>query len=298
MSGKSEIEWTDKTWNPVRGCKKVSPGCKNCYAETFAERWRGIAGHAYEQGFEPRLAPHKLGEPLSRKKPEMIFVNSMSDLFQEHVPNEFIASVFGVMAAAHWHTFQVLTKRAERPPEWFEWVSQEARKQPWTTHAQRVADVLTREPVSPDGFVTYRPPWDTSRKRPPSEIYWPPSSAPLPNVWMGVSVEDRKYGIPRIAHLRRTPAAVRFLSIEPLLEDIADDLDLAGIDWVIIGCESGGHARPFEMVWAERIIERAQAAGVKVFFKQAPNPKNRAHPVKLPVLNGRQWAEFPGVLVP
>ena len=172
MSDKSKIEWTDSTWNPIRGCTKVSPGCKHCYAETFAERFRGVKGHPFEQGFDLRLVPEKLHEPLRWKQPRIVFVNSMSDLFHENVPEDYIVQVAGVMMQASWHTYQVLTKRSER-----------------------MRDLLN----SRLGFA-----------------------ARAPHIWWGVSVEDRKYGVPRIGHLQAANAAVRILSLEPLLEDIGE----------------------------------------------------------------------------
>src|SRR5689334_929670 len=172
MSDRSKIEWTNATWNPVRGCTKISPGCKHCYAATFAERFRGVRGHPYEQGFDLRLVPEKLDEPLRWRRPRRIFVNSMSDLFHEDIPTEYIEAVAEVMRRADWHTFQVLTKRASR-----------------------MRDLL-------DGPLR--------------------AAAALPHIWWGVSVEDRKYGLPRIDYLRKAEAAVRFLSIEPLLEDLGD----------------------------------------------------------------------------
>ena len=198
MGDKSAIEWTDATWNPVRGCTKITPGCKHCYAETFAERFRGVAGHPFEQGFDLRLIPHKLTVPFRWRSPRRIFVNSMSDLFHEDVPTDYIAKVGSVMRQADWHTYQVLTKRHER------------------------AHQLLR-----------------------GELNW---MAQFPHVWYGVSVEDRIYGLPRIDRLRATPARVRFLSIEPLLENLGD-LDLNGIDWVIVGGESGPRARPMKKEW-------------------------------------------------
>jgi protein gp37 len=198
MSAQSKIEWTEATWNPVRGCTKISPGCKHCYAETFAERFRGVPRHPYEHGFDPRLVPHKLREPLLWAAPKTIFVNSMSDLFQDTVPDEYIHAVATIMLRANWHTYQVLTKRAER-----------------------LRQLLT---------TTLR------------------DAAVAPHIWWGVSVEDKKYGVPRIAHLQHAPAAVRFLSIEPLLEDLGT-LDLTGIHWAIIGGESGPGARPMKPTW-------------------------------------------------
>lgn len=238
---KSEIEWTDVTWNPVRGCTKISPGCKNCYAEKFAERWRGVAGYAYEQGFDLRVVPEKLVEPLKWRKPRTCFVNSMSDLFHEDVPNEYIAAVYGVMAACQRHTFQVLTKRADRPVEWFAWAERMRTANGWGKTRTVLTDALVHAGIT--GAAAYM-----------AETW------PLPNVWQGVSVEDRKYGLPRIQHLRRTPAAVRFLSIEPLLEDLGDDWSLDGIDWVIVGGESGIGARPMHPHWVLRIRDKVLAA--------------------------------------
>lgn len=238
MSDRSAIEWTDATWNPVTGCTKVSPGCKHCYAETFAERWRGTPGHPYEQGFDVRLWPERLTTPLSWKSPRMIFVNSMSDLFQEDVPDEFIGQVFRVMAAASRHTFQVLTKRAERLAVWN------------SEH---------------------------------SEFWF------LPNVWLGVSVENRRFGLPRIPLLKSVRAPVRFLSIEPLLEDLGS-FDLQGIDWVIVGGESGRGARPMRAGWATSIRDQCRAAGVPFFFKQWGGVWKKKHGR---LLDGRTWDEMP-----
>lgn len=217
MGDRSKIEWTDATWNPVRGCSKISPGCKNCYAEVFAERFRGVPGHPYEQGFDLRLVPEKLTEPLHWAKPRMVFVNSMSDLFHEKVPDEYIVSVARVMEVANWHTYQVLTKRSERMQE------------------------LLRTQLS---FVAH-----------------------LRHIWWGVSVENRRHGLPRILHLRKSPVAVRFLSIEPLLEDLGQ-LQLSGIHWVIVGGESGPGARPMEEEWVRAIQRQCRRAKVPFFFKQ------------------------------
>jgi protein gp37 len=217
MADNSKIEWTDATWNPVRGCDKISPGCARCYAETFAERFRGVAGHPYEQGFDLRLVPEKLLEPLRWGRARMIFVNSMSDLFHEGVSDGYVRMVAEVMRAADWHTFQVLTKRSER-----------------LVHLLRA------------GLREF---------------------SEEPHIWWGVSVENRRHGLPRIAHLRAAPAAVRFLSVEPLLEDLGT-LDLAGISWVIVGGESGHGARPMQADWVRSIRDQCFAVGVPFFFKQ------------------------------
>jgi len=217
MSLQSKIEWTDATWNPVRGCTKTSPGCKYCYAERFAERFRGVKGHPFEQGFDLRLVPNKLGEPLRWSEPRMIFVNSMSDLFHEDVPLSYIGKVAATMRLANWHTYQVLTKRSERLRELLAGPLQEAAKDA--------------------------------------------------HIWWGVSVEDRKYGLPRIADLQAAPATVRFLSVEPLLEDL-EALPLDGISWVIVGGESGPGARPMKEEWVLSIREQCEVARVPFFFKQ------------------------------
>jgi protein gp37 len=239
MSDGSAIEWTDATWNPVRGCTKISPGCAHCYAETFAERFRGVRGHAYEQGFDLRLVPEKLHEPLRWRRSRMVFVNSMSDLFQAAVPDNYIADVVDVMHQANWHTFQILTKRSER-----------------------LRDLLNTR------FST---------------------SAVAPHLWWGVSVEDRKYGLPRIAHLQATSARVRFLSIEPLLEDLGR-LDLAGISWVIVGGESGPGARPMDPAWVRSIRDQCQAAAVPFFFKQWGGVRKSTTGR---TLDGRTWDGMP-----
>jgi protein gp37 len=217
MSDRSTIEWTDATWNPVRGCTLISPGCSHCYAQTFAERFRGVPGHPYEQGFDLRLVPDKLADPLRWRSPRMVFVNSMSDLFHKDVPDSYIDDVVGVMQTASWHTYQVLTKRSER-----------------------LRDLLQ------------------GRLR---------EAAGAPHIWWGVSVENRKHGLPRIDHLRTAPAAVRFLSVEPLLEDLGE-VDLTGIHWVIVGGESGAGARPMEKAWVLSLRDQCERAAVAFFFKQ------------------------------
>jgi protein gp37 len=239
MAQVSAIEWTDATWNPVRGCTKISPGCKHCYAETFAERFRGVKRHPYEQGFDLRLVPEKLGEPLRWRAPKMVFVNSMSDLFHDAVPEAYIVEVAKVMVAARWHTYQVLTKRSER----------------------------LRELLN-------------------SSLAF---AARQPHIWWGVSVEDRKYGLPRIDELRKASAEIRFLSVEPLLEDLGR-FDLDGIHWVIVGGESGPGARPMNREWVLSVRDQCQRAGAAFFFKQWGGVRKSATGRKL---DGRTYDEFP-----
>lgn len=218
MSENSTIEWTDATWNPVRGCTKISPGCAHCYAWIFAERFRGVPGHPYEQGFDLRLVPEKLAEPLKWGRPSKVFVNSMSDLFHKDIPVDYIRLVCEVMRKADWHTFQVLTKRSER-----------------------MRGLL-------NGSL--------------SEF------AGLENVWWGVSVEDRRFGLPRIDHLRQVQGAkLRWLSIEPLLEDLGR-FSLDGISWVVVGGESGHGARPMKAEWVRDIRSQCEEQVVPFFFKQ------------------------------
>ena len=217
MSDQTRIEWTDATWNPIRGCTKISPGCAHCYAETCAERFRGGPGHPYEQGFDLRIVPGKLAEPLRWRAPKMVFVNSMSDLFHRDVEDAYIREVVRIMMRADWHTYQVLTKRSKRMRE------------------------LLNGPLS--------------------------EAAEAPQIWWGVSVENRRDGLPRVDDLRASPARTRFLSVEPLLEDLGR-LDLSGIHWVILGGESGPGARPMRPEWVESIRDQCAEAGVPFFFKQ------------------------------
>jgi protein gp37 len=239
MSVTSTIEWTDASWNPVRGCTKISPGCKNCYACTFSERWRGIPGHPFEQGFDLRLVPEHLPDPLLWSKPKKVFVNSMSDLFHDGIPDEYIEQVCRVMMAANWHTYQVLTKRPDRMAE------------------------LLRGKLK--------------------------SAAKAKHIIWGVSVEDRKHGVPRIAKLRTAKAANTFLSLEPLLEDLGE-LDLTGIGWVIAGGESGPGARPMEASWVRSIRSQCRAVKVPFFFKQWGGTRKK---LAGRVLDGRTYGEFP-----
>ena len=305
MSQNSDIEWTDATWNPVRGCVKVSPGCKNCYAETFAERFRGVAGHPYEQGFDPRLVPEALDAPLRWKKPRTIFVNSVSDLFGDFVPDEYLAACFGVMAATPRHTYQVLTKRADRLPRWSGWVETRAHRGAWLECMLTASDMIPEDPPRRFAEETIGPlsgPW------------------PLPNVWLGVSVESQKYADERIPHLLATPAAVRFLSIEPLLGPV----DLTpylrswcpacashllggehfegracgtcharterGVGWVIVGGESGPGAREMDPAWVRSIRDQCVAAKVPFFFKQWGGVRKK---LRGRLLDGRTWDEMP-----
>lgn len=232
------IEWTDETWNPVTGCEKVSPGCKHCYAERFAERFRDVPGHPFMNGFDPQLRPERIDQPLRWKTPRMVFVNSMSDLFGEFVPDRFLSQVFEVMRATPQHTYQILTKRAERLRAW-------SRTQRWLASAR--------------------------------------------NIWLGVSVEDRKYGIPRVGQLRAASAAVRFLSVEPLLEDLGT-VDLTSIDWVIVGGESGPGARPMSPEWVRGVRDQCVEKRVAFFFKQWGGVlKHKTGRT----LDGRCWDEFP-----
>jgi protein gp37 len=234
MSAQSSIEWTESTWNPLTGCTKISPGCKNCYAERMAKRLHAMGQPNYANGFNLTLQAHVLGLPLMWKKPQMIFVNSMSDLFHEDVPLEFIIKVFDVMHKASWHTFQVLTKRSERLLE-----------------------------LS-------------------ASINWPR------NVWMGVSVENRRYTY-RIEHLLFTQASIKFLSLEPLLGPIPN-LILSGINWVIVGGESGPGARPIEENWVLNIRDQCLNSKVPFFFKQwgGVRKKKRGR-----LLQGQNWNMLP-----
>ncbi len=239
MSDKTGIEWTDATWNPVTGCTKLSPaspGCQNCYASTFAERFRGTSGHYFEHGFDVQLRPGKLDQPLRWRRPRRIFVNSMSDLFHDAVPDDFIAKVFVVMSAAPQHTFQVLTKR----------------------HA-RMRSLLSSEKFM-DTVDTLA---DNMLER---QVDWP-----LPNMWLGVSAEDQRWADIRIPALLDTPAAVRFISAEPLLGRINLRREWGygpGIDWIIVGGESGPGARPMHPDWARALRDQRSVVGAAFLFKQ------------------------------
>ena len=230
----SGIEWTESTWNPVTGCTKVSPGCKYCYARRMAERLQLMGQSNYVNGFELTIQPHMLEIPLRWKKPQVIFVNSMSDLFHENIPLAYIRRVFDIMVRAHWHRFQILTKRSNRLVE-----------------------------------LNLKLNW-------------------APNIWMGVSVESEKYR-GRIDDLRLTDARTKFLSLEPLLGPL-NDLDLNGIDWVIVGGESGPKARPMELSWVTDLRDQALRAEVPFFFKQWGG-KNKKKAGRL--LEGSTWNQMP-----
>jgi protein gp37 len=287
MSDTTTIEWTDSTWNPVTGCTKVTPGCDNCYAETFAERWRGTPGHHFENGFDLTLRPNALTMPLRWRKPRKVFVNSMSDLFHKDIPDEYIARVFAVMALTTQHTYQVLTKRHGRMRSLLN--SSDFRLACETAQAELINDEST--PMS-----YYEREQKTSQ-------WWSDFAKPLRNVWLGVSVEDQQRADLRIPALLETPAAVRFLSCEPLLgpvdlhlpvdhstherdhidgtpwpqcldcstQDTSVDWtvpDGPGIGWVIVGGESGRNARPMSPDWARDLRDQCQTANVPFFFKQ------------------------------
>ena len=238
MATNSPIEWTDATWNPVTGCSKISPGCKHCYAERMANRLQAMGQKNYRNGFELTLQPQMLELPLKWKTPKRIFVNSMSDLFHVDVPLSFIKDVFDVMRHAHWHQYQVLTKRADRVRE----LSQQLQ-------------------------------WE-------------------PQIWMGVSVENEKY-LDRIDHLRKTGAHIKFLSLEPLLGPLRK-MNLRGIDWVIVGGESGPGARPVDPAWVTGIRDQCERATVPFFFKQWGGVQKKRTGR---TLEGRTWDEMPETLV-
>ena len=236
MGDKSAIEWTDATWNPVTGCSKVSPGCKNCYAERLAARLKAMGNPRYNNNFDLTLHADQLTLPLRWKQPKKIFVNSMSDLFHEDVPDEFILKAFEVMAKAHWHLFQILTKRAER-------LAKIAPQLPWPS-----------------------------------------------NIWQGVSVENADYSW-RVQHLRRVPAKVRFISVEPLLGPIPN-LPLKGISWVIVGGESGPNHRNIDISWVRDIRDQCLSINVPFFFKQWGGNTSKAGGRHL---DRKVWSQMPDV---
>jgi protein gp37 len=242
MTTTSRIEWTEQTWNPTVGCSKVSPGCKHCYAEVMATRLQAMGTAGYEHGFHLTLIPGRLDEPLKRKKPTIYFVNSMSDVFHEKVPFSYIDRIFRTIELTPQHTYQILTKRAERMAKYF-----------------------------------------ATRTVPP-------------NAWIGVSVEDRKYGVPRIDYLRSIDAKVRFLSVEPLLESLGE-VNLQDIHWVIVGGESGPKARPMKAEWVDEVREQCETSGAAFFFKQwggwGADGKKRAKKHNGRKLHGRTWDGMP-----
>lgn len=242
MSTKTSIEWTEQTWNPAAGCSKVSPGCAHCYAEVMAGRLKAMRVKGYENGFRLTLLPRRLEEPIRRKQPTVYFVNSMSDLFHEEIPDSYLRQVMAVMRQASIHTFQILTKRAER-----------------------MAEFLRLE-------------------KPPR------------NVWVGVTVENRAHGLPRLNALRRISAPIRFVSAEPLLEDLGV-IDLTGVDWVIVGGESGPKARPMKREWVLNIKRQCDEQRVDFFFKQwggwGPDGKRRSKKHNGRMLDGRIWNAAP-----
>ncbi len=234
MAQGSGIEWTESTWNPVTGCTKVSPGCKHCYAERMAERLLAMGQENYRNGFRLTLQPHMLDVPLRWKKPQTIFVNSMSDLFHRDVPIDYIVRIFDVMRRAHWHRFQILTKRSDR--------------------------LLQLSPL----------------------LDW------TPNIWMGVSVENDEYR-GRMNDLRKSGALLKFLSLEPLLGPLYN-LDLRGIDWVIVGGESGWGARALDPAWVVDLRNQCLDSGVPFFFKQWGG-RNKKKAGRL--LDGKTWDQMP-----
>lgn len=244
MSTQSKIEWTEQTWNPATGCTKISPGCKYCYAEVMAKRLQAMGTPGYQNGFKLTLMPERLVQPLNRKKPTTYFVNSMSDLFHEEIPFEYLDKVFEVIQRTPQHTYQILTKRADRMRSYFE-----CR-------------------VVPE------------------------------NAWLGVTVEDRQYGLPRIDELRKVNAKVRFLSIEPLLESLGS-VDFSNIHWVIVGGESGVRARPMSEAWVLSIKEQCIKANVAFFFKQwgawGSDGIKRNKKINGRKLDGKLWDAYPAM---
>jgi len=238
MSTTTQIEWTDTTWNPVTGCSKITSGCDNCYAERFAERFRGVPGHPFENGFDLTLKPERLTQPLHWKRPRRIFVNSMSDLFHKEIPRPFINTVFDTMEAADWHTYQVLTKRSS---------------------------LLVRYLRNRYG-----------------------DGASPPHIWLGVSIEDAANAV-RLKHLHAAQASVKFVSFEPLLGPVGK-IDLVGIDWAIVGGESGPRARPMAEEWALEIRDLCRSAKVAFFFKQWGGIRPKAGGR---LLRGREWNQYP-----
>jgi protein gp37 len=268
MADRSGIEWTDATWNPVTGCTEVSPGCDRCYARTFAERWRGVPGHHFEQGFDLVLRPERLDQPLRWRRPRRIFVNSMSDLFHKDVPDEFITRVFDVMEQADQHSFQILTKR-------------HARLQSFVTERQRRKQEFAAQ------FISGRS--EALLNSSAAQAARARSTSSPPNIWLGVSVENQQWADIRIPALLNTPAAVRWLSCEPLLGPVllqdwvqppcgcctdhpgrkcVNDPGQLSVDWVVVGGESGHGARPMQPAWARSLRDQCQDTEVPFLFKQ------------------------------
>jgi protein gp37 len=239
---KSDIEWTEETWNPTTGCSKVSAGCKFCYAETMAKRLQAMGTPGYENGFEFTMMPSRLEQPLTRKTPTKYFVNSMSDLFHEKMDKQFLIKIFDVIEKTPQHIYQILTKREDAMEEFFK-----------------------------------------------------KNSIPE-NVWLGVTVENKKNGVPRIDKLRKINAKIKFLSVEPLLEDLGK-INLSGIDWVIVGGESGPHARPMKEKWALNVKEQCEEQNATFFFKQwgtwGADGVKRSKKSNGNILQGKVWNDFP-----
>lgn len=246
MTTATTIEWTEQTWNPTTGCTKISSGCEHCYAEVMANRLEAMGVKGYENGFKLSILPERLAEPLNRRKPTTYFVNSMSDLFHNEIPFQFLDQIFDVIQRTPQHTYQILTKRATR-----------------------------------------------------MRMYFMQGKRPVPrNVWLGVSVENRKHGIPRIDELREIEASIRFLSVEPLLEDLGK-IDISGIHWVIVGGESGPKARPMKYEWVESIKLQCEERRAAFFFKQwggwGADGKKRSKKENGRVFAGRTWDQMPAV---
>jgi len=240
-----KIEWTEATWNPSAGCSKISSGCKNCYAETMAIRLKAMKVVGYENGFEFNTVPSRLHEPLKKKKPTVYFVNSMSDIFHENMPIEYLNKIFEVIEQTPQHTYQILTKRADK-----------------------MSDYLSKREIPK-------------------------------NIWLGVTVENQKEGLPRINKLRDLKASVLFLSVEPLLEDLGK-INLKNINWVIVGGESGNRARPMEKEWVVNIKQQCEKEDVAFFFKQwgtwGADKVKRNKKLNGKEINGKVWQQYPEVI--
>ncbi len=242
---KHKIEWTEQTWNPSAGCTKKSSGCKNCYAETMAVRLKAMKVVGYENGFDFNIVPSRLNDPFKKKKPTVFFVNSMSDIFHENMPIEYLDKIFKVIEQTPHHTYQVLTKRANR-----------------------MYDYLSKRDIPK-------------------------------NIWLGVTVENKKEGLPRIDRLRNLKASVLFLSVEPLLEDLGK-INLKNIDWVIVGGESGNRARAMEESWILNIKKQCKKQDIAFFFKQwgtwGADKIKRNKKENGKTLNGQIWQDYPEII--